>query len=362
VLEHNAELGRKILISGGGRCNFTHLDAGPAHFLSANPHFCKSALARFTPRDFVARVEAHGIAYHEKAKGQLFCDRSAREIVRLLVDECREAGVEIATGCRVLSVRRVDAGFEVAMTTATLRSAALVVATGGLSIPSLGASDLGYRIAAQFGLRLEPTRPALVPLLFGENESGALARLAGVATEACVRVGRARFTEPLLFTHRGLSGPAVLQASSHWREGEALRIDLLPGSDTTALLTMRRGAGSRALPAAVLAEWLPARLAETWCERHAPRKPVSQISDREIAALARALHDWRIVPTGTEGYRKAEVTAGGVATSGLHSRTLEARDVPGLYFVGEVVDVTGALGGFNLQWAWASAHAAGQAA
>jgi predicted Rossmann fold flavoprotein len=361
VLEHNAEVGRKILVSGGGRCNFTHLDTNPCHFVSANPHFCKSALARFTPRDFVAKVEAHGIAYHEKSPGQLFCDGSARQIVRLLVDECRAAGVEITTGCRVSELRGAGGRFEVETSTGPLTAAALVVATGGLSIPTLGASDLGYRIATQFGLRLEPTRPALVPLVFEEEERRGLASLAGVALECVVSVGRARFRERLLFTHRGLSGPAVLQASSYWRDGEALRVNLLPDVDAAALLRERRAAGSRALPSAALAEHLPARLAEAWCERHAPRKPASQLSDREIGALAHVVHDWRVVPAASAGYGKAEVTAGGVSTAELSSRTLEALAVPGLYFVGEVVDVTGWLGGFNFQWAWASAHAAGQA-
>jgi hypothetical protein len=279
----------------------------------------------------------------------------------MLVDECREAGVEIATGCRVAAVRPAAGGFEVETSAGPLTTAALVVATGGLSIPTLGASDLGYRVATQFGLRLEPTRPGLVPLVFEDEERRRLSTLAGVAVDSVVSVGRARFRERLLFTHRGLSGPAVLQASSYWREGEAVRIDLLPDVDAAALLRERRAAGSRALPSAALAEHLPARLAEAWAERHAPRKPLSQLSDREIGALAHAVRDWRVLPAGSEGYGKAEVTAGGVSTSELSSRTLAARAVPGLYFVGEVVDVTGWLGGFNFQWAWASAHAAGQA-
>lgn len=360
LLEHNAEPGRKILISGGGRCNFTHLDAGPSHFLSGNPHFAKSALARFTPRDLLALVERHGIAYREKTAGQLFCEGSARQIVSLLLAECRDAGVRLLTSCQVDRVGKDDL-FSIDTSQGRFRSRALVVATGGLSIPSLGASDLGYRLAQQFGLALETPRPALVPFLLASAERAALSPLAGVAFEAEVRCGSARFRDQALITHRGLSGPAILQASSYWQPGSPVTLDLLPGVDIARRLEDERRRGSRTEVKTLLAGSLPKRLADWWCERVAFSKPVSQLADREIRRLAEGLHAWRIVPEATEGFAKAEVTAGGVSTAELSSKTMEARRVPGLYFIGEVVDVTGWLGGYNFQWAWASAHAAGQA-
>jgi predicted Rossmann fold flavoprotein len=354
-----SEVGKKILISGGGRCNFTNTETSPRHFISANPHFCKSALARYTPRDFVAQVEAHGISYHEKKLGQLFCDGSARQIVKMLVDECAAGGVGILTGCETRSVRRLD-GFEVQTSQGCFTAPALVVATGGLSIPPVGATDLGYRIAAQFGLALEPPRPALVPLVFSEADARRLGTLAGISADSVVSAGGTRFRDALLFTHRGLSGPAVLQASSYWTEGEPVEINLLPTLDLADALHRHRSDGSRTSPVGLLGGYLPQRLVGVWCNDQTPARPLSQWSDKEIEAFAATLQAWRVTPAGTEGYRKAEVTAGGVSTHGLSSKTLESASVPGLFFIGEVVDVTGWLGGFNFQWAWASAHAAGE--
>ena len=359
VLEHNAQIGRKILISGGGRCNFTNLHTGPEHFLSANPHFAKSALARYAPRDFVALVERHGVRYHEKAAGQLFCDGSAREIVELLEAECAAAGVRIETGRAVRSVARAD-GFEVTDDRESWQAESLAIATGGLSVPKIGATPFGYSVAAQFGLRLVERRPALVPLTFGREDQRKFGGLAGVSTEVVARAGGRSFRDKLLFTHRGLSGPAVLQASSYWRPGEEVKIDLLPGVDVEAAMAERRSAGDRRPVRSLVGEWLPKRLADRWFEESGESKALAAIGDREIARIAEALHCWRVSPAGTEGYEKAEVTAGGVDTGELSSQTMEARRAPGLYFIGEVVDVTGQLGGFNFQWAWASGFAAGQ--
>ena len=383
VLERNREPGRKILISGGGRCNFTNLHCGPGHFLSGNPHFARSALARYTPADFVALVERAGIPYHEKTLGQLFCDGSAREIVDLLMEECHAGGVEVVADCDVRSVargrrghgidssdphrglapsrlRECDSRYVVTTSRGTFDAPSLVVATGGLSIPKIGATDLGYRLARQFRVPIVPTRPALVPLLFGESELRRWRTLAGVAADCEASAGGARFRERLLFTHRGLSGPAILQASSYWRPGEAVAIDLLPGVDIATEMTEARAAGSAGAPKAVVARHLPNRLADRWFEQD-EEAVLASMGNERIAAIAAALHHWTVTPDGTEGYAKAEVTAGGVDTRALSSKTMEARDVPGLYFIGEVVDVTGHLGGFNFQWAWASGAAAGDA-
>jgi predicted Rossmann fold flavoprotein len=359
VLEHNADIGRKILISGGGRCNFTNLNTRPEHFLSANPHFAKSALARYGPKDFLALVRRHGIAYHEKTAGQLFCDHSAHQIVALLEAECAAAGVRVETGRAVRSLRKSTA-FEVMDDGDSWHARSLVIATGGLSLPKIGATPFGYSVAAQFGLRVLDCRPALVPLTFDGAAQSKFGSLAGVSAAAVVRAGGHAFPEKLLFTHRGLSGPAILQASSYWKPGEALEIDLLPGVDLGTVLPERRAAGERCQVRTLLAQWLPKRLADRWFEVHGESKPVLALSDREISEIAGALRSWRVTPAGTEGYAKAEVTAGGVDTAELSSKTLEARKVPGLYFIGEVVDVTGQLGGFNFQWAWASGVAAGR--
>jgi len=366
VIEHNHRLGRKILISGGGRCNFTNLRTAPENFLSRNRHFAKSALARYRPGDFVRLVERHGIRYHEKTPGQLFCDGSAREIVDLLEAECAAAGVRLECGCAVRRVSR-DAGlggYRVDTVLGSWQVASLVIATGGLSIPKIGATALGYEVARQFGLNVTECRPALAPLLFSRADREDYGDLAGVAVEVTAAAGGKRFRERMLFTHRGLSGPAILQASSYWKPGEPLEIDLLPGTDLAAALREARAAGVRQALSAVLSRHLPKRLAERWLNLRAQAppggKPPAGLSDREIQAVSKALHAWRVQPAGTEGYEKAEVTAGGVDTAELSSRTFQASKAPGLYFVGEVLDVTGELGGFNFQWAWASGHSAGQ--
>jgi predicted Rossmann fold flavoprotein len=358
VLERSHEPGRKILISGGGRCNFTNVHCGPEHFFSANPHFARSALARFTPADFIELVERHGIRYHEKTLGQLFCDGSSREILDMLMAECRAAGVVVVAGC---DVGDVTPGFIVATSAGAFTAPRLVVATGGLSIPKIGATDLGYRVAERMGVPLVPPRPALVPLVLAEGDRRRWCDLAGVAMDAVVTAGSASFRERVLVTHRGLSGPATLQASSYWRSGQPVRIDLLPGVDFASELSRRRARGDAASTRTALAEHLPRRFADRWFDAMAESSVIAATGNDRIAGIAGGLHDWRLYPAGTEGFEKAEVTAGGVDTRALSSQTLETRAIPGLHFIGEVVDVTGQLGGFNFQWAWASGHAAGEA-
>ena len=355
VLERAEKIGKKILISGGGRCNFTNLHTQPKHFLSENPHFAKSALARYTPADFIALVEKHGISYHEKTLGQLFCDRSATEIITMLESECRAANVKIVVNENVREVRR-DSTFAVRSDATEYRAPALVVATGGISIPKMGATAFGYDLARQFGLNIVKTRPALVPLVFHPADRKRYNDLAGISSEVIASAGNSAFREKMLFTHRGLSGPAILQASSYWKEGETIQLDLAPGRDATQKI---REAGTRTTAVAekALHEFLPQRLAERWLKYHPPKAWTNLALD----AFERELHVWTIRPAGTEGYEKAEVTAGGVDTADLSSKTMESRKVPGLFFIGEVVDVTGHLGGFNFQWAWASASAAGRA-
>jgi hypothetical protein len=360
VLEHSERLGKKILISGGGRCNFTNLHAGAGNYVSANPDFCKSALARFTPADFLRLVENHGIAWHEKKLGQLFCDFSSRQIVAMLEAECRKAGVDIRVRCRVEKVQP-GARFALATSLGDFECESLVIATGGLSFAKLGATDFGCRLAQQFGLPLAPARPGLVPLTFGEKDQQAFGGLSGVSLEARVSAGGASFRENILFTHRGLSGPAILQVSNYLpKEGgaSAISVDLLPDRPARELLLAQQRGGKELKTA--LSQFLPQRFTEAWCGRFAPSRPLNRIPRRELEGIAERLHHWDIVPAGTEGFAKAEVTLGGVDTRSLSSRTMEARAVPGLYFVGEVVDVTGWLGGYNFQWAWASGHAAGQ--
>ncbi len=357
VLDHAERLGRKILISGGGRCNFTNLHATPANYLSANPHFCTSALARFRPEDFLREVESHGIAYHEKKLGQLFCDGQAKQIVAMLLGECAAAGVELMTSCRIDGVVRQDA-FVVSTSHGDLAAPRLVIATGGLSLPPTGASDLGYRIARQFGCAMVETAPALVPLTL--PEAAGLAELSGLSCDSVVTAGGQPFRENFLITHRGLSGPAILQASSYWRAGEALEIDLLPDQDAADLFARARAAGALTL-GGVLAERMPKRLAQWWLAGHGGDRPLQALGAQALNALSDGLKRWRVVPAGSEGYRTAEVTRGGVDTRGLSSKDMEARAQPGLHFIGEVVDVTGWLGGYNFQWAWASGHAAGLA-
>ena len=355
LLERAEKIGKKILISGGGRCNFTNLHTQPKNFLSENPHFAKSALARYTPADFIALVEKHGISYHEKTLGQLFCDNSATQIITMLESECRAANVKIVVDANICEVRR-DTAFTVRTAETEYRAPALVVATGGISIPKMGATGFGNDLARQFGLNIVPTRAALVPLVFHPADRKRYSDLAGVSTEVIASAGNSAFREKMLFTHLGLSGPAILQASSYWKEGEFLQIDLAPGREATQKI---REAGTRTAAVAekALREFLPSRLAERWLKFHPPKAWTNIALD----AFERELHSWQVQPAGTEGYEKAEVTAGGVDTAELSSKTMEARRVPGLFFIGEVVDVTGHLGGFNFQWAWASAAAAGRA-
>ena len=370
VLDHSDKVAEKIRISGGGRANFTNRELDPQaphkHFLGAHPHFCRSALSRYTPADFIALVQRHGIAFHEKHKGQLFCDRSADDLIQMLLRECEAGGVQRWQPCGVKALRQNGDGvYEIdTATQGTVRSRAVVVATGGLSIPKIGATDFGYRIATQFGLRLLDTRPGLVPLTFDGEGWAPYATLAGLSLPVRIDTGekktRMAFLEDLLFTHRGLSGPAVLQISSYWREGTPIRLNLAPDTDLPAALA-RAKATSRKLLANELASLVPSRLADAWVQQDADwQRPVAEAADKALARLAERLARWEITPTGTEGYRKAEVTLGGVDTRDLSSQTLESKQ-PGLYFIGEVVDVTGWLGGYNFQWAWASAHACAQA-
>jgi predicted Rossmann fold flavoprotein len=356
VLEHAERIGKKILISGGGRCNFTNLHCRPDNFLSANPHFCKSALTRYTPTDFLDLVDRHAIPYHEKTLGQMFCDRSAKDIVAMLEEECRLAGVQIFLNAKVQEVQHT-AGFRVLTAAAEFSSAALVVATGGLSIPKMGATPFGYKLAAQFEIAVRECRPALTPLLFGPRDLTSYGDLTGVSTEVVARCAGQSFREKMLFTHRGLSGPAILQISSYWRPGELIAIDLAPDLEWTAPLrdpcVPRNDSTGRTLLHGVL----PQRLAERWLALHPP----ASWTNNSIALWEQKLHRWEIIPADTEDYAKAEVTAGGIDTDELSAKTMECRKVPGLFFIGEVVDVTGHLGGFNFQWAWASGFCAGQA-
>jgi predicted Rossmann fold flavoprotein len=359
LLESNPRVGLKIAISGGGRCNFTNIFAAPDNFLSGNPRFCASALARYTPRDFIALVEKHRIPFHEKKLGQLFCDFSSRQIIEMLLAECAIAEVTVHCRCRVESVEKRER-FSLGTNLGTLECDSLVVATGGLSLPRLGASDFGYRIAEQFGIKSTGTRPGLVPLTFSEEERAVFAPLSGVSLSVVARAEGKSFAEAMLITHRGLSGPAILQISSYWREGESVTLDLLPQHPGTDWLMAQRGA--RATVEDLLAREWPVRFTAAWCARYASPKPLSQTRTADLEKLARLVHQWPLHPGGTEGYPKAEVTVGGIDTNELSSRTMETRRVPGLYFIGEAVDVTGWLGGYNFQWAWASGHAAGEVA
>ncbi len=355
VLERADRIGKKILISGGGRCNFTNIHCRPENFISANEHFAKSALARYTPSDFIALVEKHHIPYHEKTLGQLFCDRSAQDITNMLESECRAAGVQIFLNTKIDKVDRAIE-FVVRTDSTQFRAPVLVVATGGLSIPKIGATAQGYDLARQFGLKIVRTRPALVPLVLAKKEQSLYCDLAGVSAPVAVSADRQSFREQMLFTHRGLSGPAILQISSYWERGNPLRIDLAPDREVLSFLRKAKTRNLSAARAAFLGI-LPKRFAERWLELHAPPTWTNEALDW----LERDLHEWILVPADTEGYEKAEVTAGGVDTDELSSKTMESRKVPGLFFIGEVVDVTGHLGGFNFQWAWASGAAAGRA-
>ena len=361
VLEGSNRVGKKILMSGGGRCNFTNLHCEPANFISANPHFCKSALSRYTQWDFIALVEKYGIPYHEKESGQLFCDNSSKDIVAMLLAECEQAGVEIRTSVDIEAVS-YDNGYTARTAQGNFSSTALVVATGGLSIPKMGASGFGYQVARQFGLDVLPTRAGLVPFTFSGAMHDLTERLSGVSTPAIVSTDAASFPGDILFTHRGLSGPATLQVSSYWKPGEAISIDLLPGENIAARLLRMKQEHPKSLLRTALGVLLPRALVAELQALLWPRQaelPLADFANSLLESVGRQMAEWSLRPSGTEGYRTAEVTLGGVDTDALSSQTMEARNRPGLYFIGEVVDVTGHLGGFNFQWAWASGHAAG---
>jgi predicted Rossmann fold flavoprotein len=360
LLEHTDKVGAKILISGGGRCNFTNLASAPDRFLSGNPHFCTSALRRYTQTDFIDLVRRHGIAFHEKTLGQLFCDGSARAIVAMLLAECAAGGVDLRLGQTVTEVSRAE-HFRVVTQSGSFTAPSLVLATGGLSIPKMGATGFSYDVARRFGLRVTQTLPGLVPLKAGPDTADFDAALAGVALEAVATFEKRSFRENILFTHRGLSGPAILQISSYWRSGAAITLDLLPSIDATAFLIEGKRTRPKSAPQTILAEVMPTRLAQALTAARLPAGEMANISDRALGAFADGLKHWQFLPDGTEGYAKAEVTLGGIDTRDLSSKTMAAPSVPGLYAIGEAVDVTGWLGGYNFQWAWASGQAAGQA-
>jgi predicted Rossmann fold flavoprotein len=370
ILDHAKAPGEKIRISGGGRCNFTNIHAGPHAFLSQNPHFCKSALSRYTQYDFIDLVERYGIPYHEKTLGQLFCDRSAKDIIQMLLDEMAAGGVELRLQTSLEAIEKPPTGKAFSLTLSDsakpVTAQRFVIASGGKSIPKMGATDMAYRLARQFGHEITETRAGLVPFTFGDELGARFKALAGLSTPAEISTGDGAFTEALLFTHRGLSGPAVLQASSYWREGQAISLNLAPGEDVLAALKDRRQSAPKQRPASVLTERLPARLAADISAHVIPESqtglPLAEVPDTTLEALAEAVEAWRLTPSGTEGYRTAEVTLGGVSTDKLSSKTMESRLCPGLYIIGEAVDVTGWLGGYNFQWAWASGWACGAAA
>jgi predicted Rossmann fold flavoprotein len=356
VIEHNAQIGRKILISGGGRCNFTNIHTKAENFISANPHFCKSALARFAPNDFVELIKKHRIEFYEKKLGQLFCRESARQIVEMLLQECTKAKVEIRTNCAVKSVRK-DNFFEIETNQGVFTGEHLVIATGGLSFPKIGATDFGYKIARQFGLKIIETSPSLVPLVFSKNTG--FSRLAGISIDSFVSTGKNSFRENILFTHRGLSGPAILQISNYWRKDKQISINLLP--DLNVLEFFEKNLSTKQNLDNFLSRFLPNRFAEILTADNFPNKPINQLSRKEIEKIAKKLNNWQVLFNETEGYHKAEVTLGGIDTNELSSQTMESKKVEGLFFIGEVVDVTGWLGGYNFQWAWSSGFVAGQA-
>jgi len=381
LLDHAKKLAEKIRISGGGRCNFTNINTRPENIISSNPDFCRSALARYTPQDFIALLQKHDIGYHEKTLGQLFCDDESEAVIAMLRSECEAAGVKRFMSCEVGEIKyypslenatqddgRQKAGqhkFFVSTSRGDFNAFSLVIATGGLSIPKTGATPFGYHVAEQFGIPITKLKPGLVPLTFAPDDWKPYADLTGISLDAVVSFGKMSFRESMLVTHRGLSGPAILQISSYWQHGQPLHIDLLPDRDMQSLLTEQKA--SKKLLSNYLAQWFPKSFSEVWCAELAVRKnienkPLNQYNDKERKLIAANLHDWQIVPSGTAGYNKAEVTCGGIDTRALSSKTMECIEVPGLYFIGEVVDVTGWLGGYNFQWAWASGYAAGQAA
>lgn len=361
VLDHAEAPGKKILISGGGRCNFTNLDCTPANFISANPHFCKSALARYDQHDFIALMDRHGIAWHERTLGQLFCVGSAKAVVGMLLRECRDAGVDLRLGHTVTDIQP-GVPYRLETNMGAFAASSVVLATGGLSIPQMGATGFAHDWAARLGLTLRDVRPGLVPLTVTPDDRELMAPLSGIATQCVARHGKAAFREAMLLTHRGLSGPAILQISSYWRMGEAIRLNLLPDIDAGDYLVGQKRDHPKQVPATVLAGVLPTRLAQALAAAHLPPRPLGEMTDKLLTEFGRRLNDWTLSPAGSEGYAKAEVTAGGVDTGCLSSKTMEAKMVPGLYVIGEAVDVTGWLGGYNFQWAWSSGYAAGQAA
>jgi predicted Rossmann fold flavoprotein len=361
VIEHTRKLGRKILMSGGGRCNFTNIHNGPANFLSDNPHFCKSALSRYPAASFIELVERHGIEFHEKTLGQLFCNESSREILQLLLTECDWAGVQLVTETRVEQIARQDNGFLLRTSAGEMRCSSLVIATGGLSIPNGGATGFAYDVARQFGLEVRDTRAALVPFTLQPADLDYIKPLSGIAHPVSVSCNGMQFREALLFTHRGLSGPAILQISSYWQPGDAIEIDLFPDSDLLAWLKQQRDERPKAELQTVLANRMSKRVVQALCQQWGFSGHMADLGNRRLAEIAERFHHWQIKPSGTEGYRTAEVTLGGISTDELSSKTLEAKKVPGLFFIGECLDVTGHLGGHNFQWAWASGVAAGQA-
>ena len=354
VIEHSEKIGKKILISGGGRCNFTNLNVSPENFISDNPHFCKSALARYTPKDFISLVEKHNIKYHEKKLGQMFCDSSAKGIVNMLEDECNEAGTEILVNCMIEGITK-EKKFTVKTNRGEFESESLVIASGGISIPQMGATDFGYKIAKQFDINLTKIVPGLVPFTLKQKE---FSELSGVSLDSIVACNGLNFRENILFTHKGLSGPAVLQASSYWNNGDSIYINILPGKDIKKLIS-ENSAGKIEL-VNFLAQFLPKRFTEKWCDMYFKSKPLNRLSEKDIEYISDKTNNWKLVPSGTEGFGKAEVTKGGVDTGEFSSKTMESKKVKGLYFIGEVMDVTGWLGGYNFQWAWASGFAAGQ--
>ena len=360
LLDHAKKAGEKIRISGGGRCNFTNIHASPENFLSHNPRFCVSALKRYTQWDFIDLVQTHGIAYHEKTLGQLFCDGSSQQIIDMLLAECREAGVQVRLNCSVSSVRKTGDNFAMETSHGPFQGQSLVISTGGKSIPKMGATGFGYDIAQQFGLGIVEPKAALVPLRFGEDLMASIDGLSGVATESVVSCGKQSFREALLFTHRGLSGPSILQISSYWQTGGDIRINLSPDIDIFEKLKSAKEEHPRQAAQTVLSDHLPKRLAQRMAELNNCTGPLAETSDKHLRKLSGNISDWQVRPSGTEGYRTAEVTLGGVDTDELSSKTFESRKVPGLFFIGEVVDVTGHLGGYNFQWAWSSGHCAGQ--
>ncbi|CAN5164623.1 NAD(P)/FAD-dependent oxidoreductase [soil metagenome] len=361
LLDHSTKIGRKILISGGGRCNFTNVGANPESFVSQNPHFCKSALSKYTPDDFINLVRKHKIRYHEKKLGQLFCDDSASQIVDMLIEECDHSGARFQMDCQVFAIEKSDSKFIVSTSAGDFRCQSLVVATGGLSIPQIGATGFGYDIARQFGLKIVETAPALDGFNFSKTDAEHFKDLAGISLETTINCKKATFRENILFTHTGLSGPASLQASLYWHKGEALKIDLLPQFDAEKWLSrIKTSHNNKVELKNVLSEKLPKRFAEKFAQLINMNRPINQLNEKQIGDLAQHLHGWSFHPAGTVGYRKAEVTRGGVDTKELSSQTMAAKKIPGLYFIGEVVDVTGQLGGYNFQWAWASGFAAGQ--